>query len=124
MDRTAYVTGIGSSVEKIQHAIRLQRIQQPRLAASRNRRHLLLLVMVLNRPAARVVLRPDTPFNGIKVFSATLFNDRQQLGDKVTAWIADNPRNELTEIIVTQSSDASFHCIALTLFYRSSPHDD
>ncbi len=88
------------------------------------RRDLLLLVMILNRPAARVVLRPGTPFNGIKVFSATLFNDRQQLGDKVTAWMADNPRNEVTEIIVTQSSDASFHCIALTLFYRSRPHDE
>jgi hypothetical protein len=77
------------------------------------------VVMTLNRREARLVLRPDMPFNGIKVFSATLFNDRQQLGDKVTAWIADNPRNELTEIVVTQSSDAAFHCIALTLFYRS-----
>jgi hypothetical protein len=77
--------------------------------------------MLPNRRPARVVLRPDMPFNGIKVFSATLFHDRQQLGDKVTAWIADNPRNELTEIIVTQSSDASFHCIALTLFYWSQP---
>lgn len=74
--------------------------------------------MISSSPAARVVLRPDTPFNGIKVFSATLFNDRLQLGDRVTAWIADHPHNELTEIVVTQSSDASFHCIALTLFYR------
>ncbi len=65
------------------------------------------------------MLRPQTPFNGIKVFSATLFNDRQLLGDKVTAWIADNPSNEVTEIVVTQSSDAAFHCIALTVFYRS-----
>ena len=73
--------------------------------------------MVSNRAEGRVVLRPDVPFNGIKVFSATMYNDRQQLGDKVTAWIADNPRNQLTEIVVTQSSDASFHCIALTLFY-------
>ncbi len=78
--------------------------------------------MIQSRPATRVVLRPGVPFNGIKVFSATMFNDRQHLGDKVTAWIADNPRNELTEIIVTQSSDASFHCIALTVFYRSR-HD-
>jgi hypothetical protein len=75
--------------------------------------------MFLNRPEARVVLRPDLPFNGIKVFSATMYNDRQQLGDKLTAWIADHPNNELTEIIVTQSSDSSFHCIALTVFYRS-----
>lgn len=80
--------------------------------------------MTMNRPAARVVLRPDLPFNGIKVFSATLFNDRQQLGEKVTAWIAENPRAEVTEIIVTQSSDASFHCIALTVFYRSPLRDE
>jgi len=75
--------------------------------------------MVSNRAEGRVILRPHLPFNGVKVFSATLFADRQQLGEKVTAWIADNPRHELTEIVVTQSSDASFHCIAFTVFYRS-----
>jgi hypothetical protein len=76
--------------------------------------------MTSNRAAeARVVLRPSVPFNGVKVFSATMFNDRQMLGEKITAWIADNPRNELTEIIVTQSSDESFHCVALTVFYRA-----
>lgn len=48
-----------------------------------------------------------------------MFNDRQLLGEKITAWIAENPLNELVEIDVTQSSDASFHCIALTIFYRS-----
>lgn len=86
---------------------------------SRTARKLLLLVMVSNRSVGRLVLRPHVQFNGVKVFSATLFNDRQQLGEKVSAWIADHPRNELVEITVTQSSDASFHCIALTLFYRS-----
>lgn len=75
--------------------------------------------MISNRAAGRVVLRPYVPFDGVKVFSATLFNDRLQLGEKITAWIAENPHNELTEILVTQSSDASFHCIALTVFYRS-----
>lgn len=83
-------------------------------------RHLLWLGMLAKRAEGRVVLRPEVPFNGIKVFSATLFNERQLLGDKVTAWIADNPRNEVTEIIVTQSSDAAFHCIALTVFYRAA----
>ena len=90
-----------------------------RHATSRIDRNLLWLVMIPNRAEGRLVLRPLVPFNGVKVFSATLFNDRQQLGDKVTAWIADHPRNEVVEITVTQSSDASFHCIALTLFYRS-----
>ena len=78
--------------------------------------------MLPNRAEGRVVLRPSTPFNGVKVFSATLFNDRQQLGERITAWIADNPQSEVTEIIVTQSSDASFHCVALTVFFRSRSH--
>jgi len=77
--------------------------------------------MLPSRAVGRVVLRQGTPFNGVKVFAATMFNERQLLGEKVTAWIADNPRNELTEIYVTQSSDAAYHCISLTVFYRSRP---
>jgi len=65
-----------------------------------------------------VVLRPGVAFNGVKIFSATMFADREQLGEKVTDWIAHNSQPEVTEIVVTQSSDASFHCIALTVFYR------
>lgn len=75
--------------------------------------------MIQKRAEGRVVIRPEAPFDGVKVFSATLFNDRQLLGEKITAWIAENPRNELTEIIVTQSSDEAFHCIAFTVFYRT-----
>lgn len=80
---------------------------------------LLFNSMPAHAASERIVLRPSTPFNGVKVFSATMFNDRQLLGEKITAWIAENPLNELVEIDVTQSSDASFHCIALTIFYRS-----
>jgi hypothetical protein len=66
----------------------------------------------------RVVLRPGVPFNGIKIFSATMYAEREALGDKVTNWMANHPQCDVTEIIVTQSSDASFHCIAITVFYR------
>ena len=65
------------------------------------------------------MLRPQLMFNAVKVFSATMFKDRDQLGEQVTSWIAANPRNEVTEIRVTQSSDESFHCITMTVFYRS-----
>jgi hypothetical protein len=75
--------------------------------------------MLTKHAEGRVIFQPGLAFNGVKIFSATMFNDRSQLGEKVTAWIADNPRNKVTEIVVTQSSDASFHCIALTVFYRS-----
>ena len=74
--------------------------------------------MLQTRAAGRVVLRDGMRFNGVKVFSATMFADRGLLGDKVTAWIAENPTFVLTEMIVTQSSDASFHCIAISVFYR------
>ena len=52
-------------------------------------------------------------------FATEMIIKASLLGEKITAWIADNPLNELVEIDVTQSSDASFHCIALTIFYRS-----
>ena len=63
-------------------------------------------------------MRPGVQFNGVKIFSATMFADRDQLGEKVTRWMAEHPNLDLTEMTVTQSSDASFHCIAITVFYR------
>lgn len=60
------------------------------------------------------------PFNGVKVFSATMFADRGMLGDKVTDWIANHPQCALTDIIVTQSSDAEFHCVTISVFYKET----
>jgi hypothetical protein len=59
----------------------------------------------------------DRRFNGVKVFSATMMADRDQLGEKITAWIASNPQVKVSEAIVTQSSDEAFHCLAITLFF-------
>jgi hypothetical protein len=56
-------------------------------------------------------------FNAVKVFSATMFADRERLGETVSAWLANRPEIVLRDLRVTQSSDASFHCIAITLFY-------
>lgn len=76
---------------------------------------------VHSRQAAEsVVFRPGVRFNGVKIFSATMFQDRSQLGEAVTEWMQRNPGNEVTEIVVTQSSDSSFHCVAFTVFYRST----
>jgi len=61
--------------------------------------------------------RREPGFNGVKVFSATMFADRDRLGDRVTDWIAANGHLKVTEMIVTQSSDAAFHCVAITVFY-------
>jgi hypothetical protein len=64
-----------------------------------------------------LVVRPDLKFNGVKVFSATMFAPRAQLGETVTAWMAANPQLIVTEFVVTQSSDSEFHCVSITVFY-------
>jgi hypothetical protein len=71
----------------------------------------------LANTSGQLVLRRDVKFNGVKVFSATMVADREQLGEKVTAWMHNNPENKITDIVITQSSDEAFHCIAITVFY-------
>ncbi len=61
-------------------------------------------------------------FNGVKVFSATMIRDRNNLGDEVTVWLAEHPNYELSEILVTQSSDHAFHCLSITVFYTDPDH--
>ena len=56
-------------------------------------------------------------FNGVKVFSATMAQERDQLGEKLTAWLNERPHLKVVDKIVTQSSDEAFHCLAITLFY-------
>jgi hypothetical protein len=65
----------------------------------------------------QLTLRRDVKFNGVKVFSATMVADRDQLGEKVSAWMNTNSHLKVTDIVVTQSSDEAFHCIAITVFY-------
>ena len=57
-------------------------------------------------------------FSGVKVFSATMAQERDQLGEKITAWLKANPRVDIVDKIVTQSSDEAFHCLAITLFFN------
>jgi hypothetical protein len=72
---------------------------------------------VQHNQSSQLVLRKDVKFNGVKVFSATMVADRDQLGEKVTAWIAAHAECKVTDIVITQSSDEAFHCIAITVFY-------
>ena len=55
---------------------------------------------------------------GLKVFSATKARDREQLGEVITSWIQTHPEYELVDKVVRQSSDAEFHCLTITVFYR------
>lgn len=56
-------------------------------------------------------------FNGVKVFSATMAQERDQLGEKVSQWLSERPHLRVVDYIVSQSSDEAFHCLAITLFY-------
>ena len=67
--------------------------------------------------AGELVVRPDLQFNAVKVFSATMFADRDRLGEKVTDWMTAHRDLQVTQFVVTQSSDDAFHCIAITVFY-------
>ena len=58
-----------------------------------------------------------TAFNGVKVFSATMVAQREVLGEKVTDWIRAHPDFAINDVVVSQSSDDQFHCIAITVFY-------
>ena len=62
--------------------------------------------------------KPQNRFNGVKVFSATMAQERDQLGEKITAWLRDHPHAKVVDKIVTQSSDEAFHCLAITLFFQ------
>ena len=55
-------------------------------------------------------------FTGVKVFSATMHKDRDNLGERVTTWLADR-RVTVVDKVVLQSSDSEFHCISIVLFY-------
>jgi hypothetical protein len=61
-------------------------------------------------------LRSD--YTGVKVFSATMAQERARLGERLSDWIQSRPELEVVDTVVTQSSDASFHCLAFTVFYR------
>jgi hypothetical protein len=65
---------------------------------------------------------PDAQqFTAVKVFSTTLARDREQMGESITKWLKENPKAEVLDRIVTQSSDKEFHCLTITLFYRVKP---
>lgn len=57
-------------------------------------------------------------FTGLKVFSATKRDEREVLGEAITAWIAEHPELEIASRECRLSSDDEFHCLTITLLYR------
>ena len=63
----------------------------------------------------------NLPFTNVKVFSATMAQERENLGEKLTAWLTNNPAVQIVDTVVTQSSDEAFHCLAITIFFWEEP---
>lgn len=57
-------------------------------------------------------------FEGMKVFSATKAREREELGERITQWLRENPALEVIDQAILQSSDREFHCLTIVLMYR------
>ena len=53
--------------------------------------------------------------NLVKVFSVTKARERDELGERVTSWIAANPEVEIVSTFVRLTSDSRFHCLSMVL---------
>jgi hypothetical protein len=65
-------------------------------------------------------MEPLESYDVVKVFSATKAADRETLGSKASAWLADHPDLNIARAVVAQSSDASFHCLTLVFFLKKT----
>jgi hypothetical protein len=59
-------------------------------------------------------------YTGVKVFSATKYKERSQLGDKLTEWVRSHNEVEVVDTVVRQSSDHEFHCLTIVVFYEDA----
>lgn len=62
-------------------------------------------------------------FNGVKVLCATMYRDREALGETVTAWLETarrRPGFQVVDVVVRQSSDEAFHCITIVIFFKET----
>ena len=57
---------------------------------------------------------PNT-INLVKVFSVTKARERDELGERVTSWIAQNPEVKILRTFVSLTSDSRFHCLSMVL---------
>lgn len=56
-------------------------------------------------------------FDTVKVFSATKYKDRDELGSRATEWLrAEGRAFRITDCKVLQSSDSEYHCLTLVFF--------
>lgn len=60
-------------------------------------------------------------FNGVKIISATMVEQRRTLGEQVTQWLEnarrERPGFEVVDIVIRQSSDDAYHCISAVILF-------
>jgi hypothetical protein len=61
------------------------------------------------------------PINLVKVFSTTKARGREEIGERVTSWIAANPSVHIFKTVVSLTSDLKFHCLSIVLFCGPAP---
>jgi len=61
------------------------------------------------------------PINLVKVFSTTKARGREEIGERVTSWIAANPSVHVFKTVVSLTSDLKFHCLSIVLFCGPAP---
>jgi len=61
--------------------------------------------------------------SAVKVFAATKQRDREELGDRVAAWVNANSQLEVLQVVVSLSSDRKFHCLSMVLLCADRPAD-
>jgi hypothetical protein len=54
----------------------------------------------------------------VETFTATKAQERENLGERVTAWLDAHPEATVIDTEVRQSSDSQFHCLTILVFYR------
>jgi hypothetical protein len=57
----------------------------------------------------------QNPINLVKVFSVTKARERDELGERVTAWLAANPGLKVLRTFIALTSDNRFHCLSMVL---------
>lgn len=55
----------------------------------------------------------------LKVFAVTMVAEREKLGETINRWVQEN-KVSVDEIALRQSSDNAFHCLSVTLKYRTA----
>jgi hypothetical protein len=61
------------------------------------------------------------PINLVKVFSTTKARGREEIGERVTNWLAANPSVHILKTVVALTSDLRFHCFSIVLFCGPAP---